>query len=510
MTPTAEAPNDGRPNAVATPAPLEAKAPLAVRAVGSSGWNMISQAFQVVLGVVSFGFLSRWLTPADYGLLGMAATVSGFVGILGDVGVSSNVIRIRDLDHAAESTAFWLSIIGGGVLALVTAISAPIVARFYRNDAITMLTLGLATTFLLAAPGRVSSAKLTRELRFRASTIIGISANLGATTLVIFMAYRGFGTWALVCQTAATFTIQSTLTWIVCPPRVKLSMFSRARAREFAKFGSQLTGYGLATTAARALDNVLAGRLLGSSAVGFMTTGMKLAYYPVDRLCSAIYWVFLPTTAELDNVAQQSRAFQSAARLLFMLVGPFAFGAAAIAPELVTLLPHKWFGIAPIIMAYALTSLALPLNYLSLAVLVAIGRADVMLRTALALIPVCWIGALVGSLSGSVLIMVCAWSFAVWLSAGTVFRFVWRHLQFTRKFWSVLVAPLAVSFGMALGIRFVLHVAGLSGHRAGVAVGIPVGVLLYVALGWVPLRADAFHAIGLFRQAIARRRASAH
>jgi O-antigen/teichoic acid export membrane protein len=509
MTPISESPGGDQRDAIPRPAPSEPKAPLAVRAVSSSVWNMTSQAFQTVLGLISFAFLSRWLTPADYGLLGMAATVSSFVGIIGDVGVSSNIIRIRDLDEAAESTAFWLSIIGGSVLALITAISGPIIARFSRNDAITILTLGLAATFLLAAPGRVSNAKLVRELRMRTNTIIVVVSNLGGTILVIIMAYRGFGTWALICQTGANFTLQSILTWIACPPRLRLGAFSRERSREFAKFGSQLSGYGLATTAARALDNVLAGRLLGSAAVGFMTMGMKLVYYPIDRLCGAIYWVFLPTSAEIDNVPQLARAFQSATRLLFIVVGPFACGAAAVAPEFVTLLPHKWLGLAPVIMAYSLTTLALPLNALSLAVLVSIGRADVMLRTAVALIPVCWLGALVGSLSGSVLIMVYAWSFAICLSTATVFQFVWRHLQFTRKFWSILVAPLVVSFSMALGIRVVLQLTGLRGHHSGFALGVVVGALLYVALGWVPLRGDAFHAIGLLRQAMVRRRASA-
>jgi teichuronic acid exporter len=509
MTPIAEVPGDTSPEVAANPPPVEAKAPLAVRAVGSTVWNMINQVFQIVLGLVSFAFLSRWLTPTDYGLLGMAATVSSVIGIIGDVGVSSNIIRVRDLDEAAESTAFWLGILGAVGLALITAISAPIVARFYRNDSVMILTLSLAATFLLAAPGRVPNAKLARDLRFRTSTIIAFVSNLGATVLVIIMAYRGFGPWALICQTGATFAIQSVLSWIVCPPRFRLSAFSRERARQFAKFGSQVSGYGLATTVARALDNVLAGRLLGSVAVGFMSMGMKLVYYPADRLCGGIYWVFLPTSAEIDNVPQLSRAFQSATRLLFIIIGPFACGAAAVAPEFVTLLPSKWLGLAPVLAAYALTTLALPLNYLSLAVLVTIGRADVMLRTAVALIPVCWLGAFVGSMSGSVLIMVYAWSFAICLSAASVFRFVWRHLQFTRNFWSILFAPLAASLGMAVGIRVVLHLTGLAGHRSGFAVGVIVGALLYVALGWAPLHGDMFRAVGLLRQAVARRRASA-
>jgi hypothetical protein len=72
-----------------------------------------------------------------------------------------------------------------------------------------------------------------------------------------------------------------------------------------------------------------------------------------------------------------------------------------------------------------------------------------------------------------------------------------------------VITPVAASLGMAVGIRVVLRLTGLAGHRSGFVVGIVVGALLYVALGWIPLRGDAFRAIGLLRQAIARRRASA-
>jgi O-antigen/teichoic acid export membrane protein len=45
--------------------------------------------------MVSFGLLSRWLTPEGYGLLGMAATVGGFLGIVGDSRITIAVTRLQ-------------------------------------------------------------------------------------------------------------------------------------------------------------------------------------------------------------------------------------------------------------------------------------------------------------------------------------------------------------------------------------------------------------------------------
>jgi PST family polysaccharide transporter len=436
----------------------------------------------------------------------MAATVSGFIGVIGDAGISSTVVRMPNLDAAAEVTAFWLSIAGGCVLALVSAIAAPIIGWFYKSDAIRPLSFLLATTFLLAAPGRVSSAKLARQLRFRASTTINIAANAAAAALAVVLAARGFGAWALGIQMAATFAMQAALAMVVSPPRVKPSLYSRLRAREIAAFGSQLSGFSMATTVGRSLDNILAGRLIGTSAVGFMAMGVKLVFFPVERLCGAIYQVFLPTTVEMADPAQQARAFQSAHRLLLLVVAPFAFGTMAIAPEIVALLPPKWAGLSPLLVVYAATTLILPVNYLALAVLITHGKANVLLRMSIALVPVCWLGAAIGAFAGSVLAMVCAWSFAIVVAAGIAFGFVWRPLGLTREFWGKTLVPLSLGIGMAVAVRVIVHVSGLGGRRVGFVVGAASGALIYAVLVAAVMRQDVARVLDLLRRAVSGRR----
>src|SRR4029077_7968427 len=100
-----------------------------------------------------------------------------------------------------------------------------------------------------------------------------------------------------------------------------------------------------------------------------------------------------------------------------------------VAPEIVALLPPKWSGLTSLVVAYGLTTLILPLNYLALAVLTAHGRAGLLLRIAIGLIPLCWMASVAGVLLGSVLAMVCAWSFSVALATGSYVWFVSRYLR---------------------------------------------------------------------------------
>jgi PST family polysaccharide transporter len=477
---------------------------LAVRAIGSSVWSVGGQVGQVLLSLATFGLLSRWLTPFDYGLIGMASTVTAFLGIIGDAGVSWAVTRLQRIDASAEATGFWLSIGGGSVLTIISLIAAPVLARFYHSAAVGPLALALATTFLLAAPGRVSNAKLGRNLRFRALTLISLCANLAGAVLSVVLAMRGFGAWALVAQMVATFVVQGLVTIILMPPRIAPRHVSRTQARGLARVGWQVSGYGMTQVVGRSLDGVLAGRYLGSAAVGYMGMGQRLVFIPMERLSASAAAVFVPTIVELDNLGRQARAFREAVRLLLLLGAPFCAGIFAIAPEVVALLPAKWSALAPILRAYAVGSLFSPFIHLTFSVLLAHGRSGLLLTIAFLLIPVTWGGAVLGAALRSVLVMAMVWGVGAGLCGVVQLVICARILKLRQALWSALLVPVAAAAVMAVAVRLVLRVAGCEGTPAGVALGVAVGAAVYAGLAWLTMRADIRRVTELLMKAAGR------
>ena len=478
---------------------------LAARAAGSGVWSLVGQVYQVLLGLVSFALLTRWLTPADYGVLGMAGTVSGFLGVIGDSGMTNAVMGLPKVDASEEATAFWLSVIGGGILTVIAVAAAPILAWFYQNDQITWVAAALALAFLLSAPMRVPTAQLYRALRFRELTLINIVATTLAVALTVVLAIRGFGVWALVCQGLATFVLQMLMIVAISAPKTSLRLWSRHHARTLTHASSRLSGFSLNITIGRALDSVLAGRFLGSSALGFMGMGMKLVFSPVERLSGAMYSVFLPATVEMADDVRQGRAFKSAIRLLLIVVAPFCLGTVAIAPELIALMPPRWLGLAPVLRLYALTSLFAPLGYLAMSVLIAHGRASALFRASIALIPICWAAAIIGALSHSVLGMVAAWSVSIVVGAVLFVWLIRRRMSLGIDFWVAVAVPLLASALMALSVRLSLALLGLVDTRLGVLVGALVGAVTYGAFAWLMMRNDLIRVTQLLRESVQRR-----
>lgn len=465
---------------------------------------MSGQVAQVLLGLATFGILSRWLTPYDYGLFGMAATVTGIVGIIGDAGVGLAIARRRVIDQTDEATGFWLSIGGGAVLMLISAASAPILARYYRNPDVLPLALGLATTFFLSAPARVSLAKLSRHLRFKVTTLTNLISYIVATVVAILCARAGAGPWALMIQMAVSIILQAVLAIPFAPPQIRPRFVSRERARAISKFGWQVSGYSTTIYLGRSLEGVFAGPYLGSAAVGFLSMGTRLIFYSGERLAASTSSVFVPTAVEIADVARQGRAFQTATRPLYMLVAPFCIGSMAIAPALVAWLPPKWAGLAPVLRAYAVGTIFAPMNHLIYSILAVHGKSAQLLKVALILLPIAWAGSLLGALSGSVVGLVFVWGGCLALGALLQLAMVWRILGLRMAYWGQFLTPLASSVAMAIIVRLPLHLLGLDGNRTGLIVGAIVGIVVYVVAAWVFMRPEIVRIAGLIKKSARR------
>src|ERR1700692_1565365 len=74
--------------------------------------------------------LSRLLSPADYGIVGMAMPFMLFAMMIADAGVGMSLVRCPPGDGKAWSTCFWLSAllgVGTGAVLAVCAWIAPLV-----------------------------------------------------------------------------------------------------------------------------------------------------------------------------------------------------------------------------------------------------------------------------------------------------------------------------------------------------------------------------------------------
>ena len=128
------------------------------------GLNTLTARLVSVLAQIVCAWI---LIPEDFGLMGLAGTVTGFLPLVEQSGISEALIqRHRHLKRWA-TPAFWLTLglgcVAGGVVALV----APVAAGFYHQPQLVPLILVLAVGCPLQALATVPQASLTGGLEFR-------------------------------------------------------------------------------------------------------------------------------------------------------------------------------------------------------------------------------------------------------------------------------------------------------------------------------------------------------
>lgn len=449
------------------------------RSIRGSAITVAAQIAKFVTQTVTTAIVARILLPADYGVVAMVSAITGLVGSLGDMGLSSATVQRAEVTHEQVSTLFWINVGVSLLIAAVVAALAPAIAWFYHEPRLTAITLVSAFGFVFGGLTAQHYALLTRQMRFGAMALVQTLPLLASSTVCIGLALNGWGYWALVIAgivQAAGVALTSWVTagWIPGFPS------RRSGIRSMLAFGGHLTGFNLLNYVTRNGDNLLIGRFLGAGVLGIYAKAYGLLMLPVEQINGPINGVVLPALSRLQNLPDQYRRYYLRAVEGLAFVGMpiiiFAFTDARLL--VLTLLGPKWLGAVKIFRLLAPAALAGTINAAPIWIFTSLGLANRQFRWAILSSPLILAGFVIGLHWGSAGVA-ASFSVTFGLSFG-VFAFdACRHspVRF-RDFTAGLIPPFCVSAGAAL-----------------VTVAVPVPSHLHVA---VRLAFDALTFTGVF------------
>ncbi|PYS43845.1 MAG: hypothetical protein DMG13_34815 [Acidobacteria bacterium] len=332
------------------------------RTISSGLVTVTAQGIQFFLNLAYIMALARLLLPQDFGLVAMVTTVMGF-------------LRIFQVTHAQVSNLFWVNVAVGGVITLLMAASAPVVAWFYREPRLVGITLALSVTFLLASSAVQHTALLNRQMRFGVIAIIDIVSMVAGYLTGIGMALWNYGYWALVGASVTQVTTRFVLTWSISRWRPRLPS-RNTHTRHMLGFGANITAGTLMYSLARGADNLLIGRFFGAAAVGLYSRGSALLVRPLEQFMTPINAVLVPALSRTQAQDERYRrtflrVFEAIALITFLFAGLFL---ALSYPVTLAVLGPKWEAAAVIFAGFTLAALAYPLTTASTWLFASQGR----------------------------------------------------------------------------------------------------------------------------------------
>jgi len=359
--------------------------------------SVVGQGANFVVRIGSMVIIARLVTPEQFGLVGMVAAFTGFLGLFRDVGLSMATVQRETITHAQTSTLFWINLAVGGLLAALSGVAAPILVAFYGDPRLFWITVALGAGFIFNGAAAQHRALLQRNMRFGVLVMIDVIASVVSIGVGIWMAMAGAGYWSLVVMSISSPAVSLVGIWLASGWVPGLPR-RRSGIRSMMHYGGVLTINSVVVYLVYNAEKVLLGRVWGAEVLGIYGRAYQLINLPTDNLNSAIGWVMFPALSRVQNdPARLRNYFLKGYNLFLSVVMPITMACGLFANDIViVLLGPQWHEAVPVFRLLTPTILAFALINPLACLMQATGQATRSLRIAFLIAPVVVLGYLIG------------------------------------------------------------------------------------------------------------------
>ena len=167
--------------------------------------NIANQGIHFIITVI----IARLLTPEDYGLVAMLTIFFGLAQAFIDSGLSGALIQKQNCTDKDYNSVFVFAVVVSIILYLILFVSAPLIAKLYKNELLIDLTRVYLFSLVINAVGIVPMTIMHKGLQFKQFAYITTAINIFAGIVAIIAAYLGFAYWALVLQIMIISTLST-------------------------------------------------------------------------------------------------------------------------------------------------------------------------------------------------------------------------------------------------------------------------------------------------------------
>ena len=339
-----------------------------------SGGN---QFVKLVISVV----LARLLDPQNYKTLTAMIIIVDLADTIVKRGFVTSLIQRKDADNTDFSSVLWIMLALAGVFYVGFYFAAPALAKVYPDPAFVPAMRLIALSLFVGAFNSVQGAIIQRKLEFRKFCMATLGATLFSGSIGIYMAYTGYGVWALVTQQIVGSFTNVILLWLL--DRWKPSLvFSLEKARSHFGYGWKLLLSSLLDKGYNSLSSLIVGARFVDDSLAFYSRGKQYPSMISESLNSVALSVLFPAYAlHQEDLSRVREMVRKTNRSTSLMIFPMMAGLAAIATPFVhVLLTDKWLPTVPYLQMMCIAYAFYPVEATDLQALLALGRSDAYLK----------------------------------------------------------------------------------------------------------------------------------
>lgn len=306
-------------------------------------WQFLQKTGAQLIGFVVSVILARLLVPEDYGVVALAGMFLVLMGVFSDGGLGQALIQKKEADDLDFDTMFVTQLVFAICVYVVVFFLSPVFADLFHSNQLVPIIRVMGLTMPLGALSGVQYAIVSRRMMFKWFFYASLASVLVSAIIGIYMAFDGYGAWALVGQSLSStvvslLVISCLLDW---HPRFR---FSNQRFRCLFSEGLKFMGTSFMGTLFSQLKGYALGLKYSAADLAFYNRGEGIPNLLCNNIDNTIQGVLFPALSKIQNDKDAvKRAIRRSIRISTFILLPMLFGLAAISDKLVIILyTEKW------------------------------------------------------------------------------------------------------------------------------------------------------------------------
>lgn len=445
-------------------------------------WASAGNYLTIAINFVSVLVLARLLTPAEFGVVPLAAGILSIAEAIREVAGTAYLVRETDLTREKVRSTTTLSALVTVVVTALILLTAEPLARFFAMPTLAPY-LGIAVFGYMLGPFiHPQIALFSRELQLNRVAVINVCMSFIGAIVAILLASLGFGAlsyaWAAVVVGIAT-----ALLCLLIGGDPSIYWPSLKHWRSVLSFGTYSSATAICGKINETLPIFILGKFLSVEALAIGQRAIVLTLFPERIVLAAVGAVTLPELSRRARDGEDLKAaYLTALSYISVVQWPAMILLAILAePAVLLLLGPQWLDAVPLLRilspAFMLT-VPIGLQYPTMVAVGAVNRLPrLLVLQMLALAAVLFVSAPFG-LHPAAWSMYVAMPVFVGLSLIAVRKeigFRWRDLWISAgRSAIVTLASAAVPLGIA--------VAAMSSHMSFLSAALAI---IFSAAGWI-------------------------
>lgn len=326
--------------------------------------------------------LARILMPDDFGTVALLTVFMTILDVFVTYGFGNSLVVNKKSDELDFSTCFFFGIGLSFFIYWIVFLTSPYISSFfYDRDDLDILIKIMALRLPIAAINSVQHAHVAKSMNFKLFFYATSIGTILSGIIGIFMAYDGYGVWALVVQYLSNSFFNTLFLWLFAKWRPKW-MFSFQRLKIIYDYGWKILVVGLIDTIYGQIRSLVIAKQYSRSDLAYYNRGSSFPGFGMKLIEPTINGVLFPSLSSCndDSVMMKSVTRRVTKISTYLICGIMAILFGISKPMVLVLLTEKWLPCVVFIQIYSIGYLFRPLQIINNCVIRASGRSAILLK----------------------------------------------------------------------------------------------------------------------------------